>query len=78
VIQNVFGYALSYSQLTYEWAIPNIYEGRKEVFRAALIHFLLFAVCVFLHFKRRVAKQGSFKPVRTSESGLQEELDNVV
>lgn len=70
ITQNVFGWALSYDQLTYEWDIPNIHEGRKEVFNAALIHFCIFCLCVGLHLKLKASKQGGFKPIKSSESAF--------
>jgi hypothetical protein len=65
--QNVFGWALSYQQLTYDWKILNIREGRRVLFNYALFHFLLFAVCVFFYL-RPPAKKHQFAPVRHTEA----------
>jgi hypothetical protein len=62
---------LSYEQLTYEWKILNIHEGRRVVFNYAIFHFVVFAACCLVYF-RPVQKKNAFVPVRASEAGLED------
>lgn len=64
IIQNIFGWVLSYRQMTYEWKVLNIHEARKEVFYTALIHFGIFLACCLCYFNQIRKTHSSFKEVK--------------
>lgn len=62
----MLGMSLSYEQQFYEWKIINMTEARYELFKAALLHFVLFVGSLTYHYYK-YSQNHQFQALNTQD-----------